>query len=65
MERQRDDVDAKHALEDPIVKSATGRILLEETLQRFPEWHVHWDRTQIVHTGSSVRGYSHLPVQVK
>ena len=39
-------------------------IVLEETLQRFPEWDVSWDRCEIVHTGSSVRGYSRLPIRV-
>ena len=33
-----------------------GQIVLEETLRRFPEWDVEWDRCEIVHTGSSVRG---------
>jgi cytochrome P450 len=41
-----------------------GRILMEETLKRFPEWDVDWDNTEIVHTGSSVRGYSRLPITV-
>jgi cytochrome P450 len=39
-----------------------GRIVLEEMLARFPEWGVEWDRTEIVHTGSAVRGYSRLPI---
>jgi cytochrome P450 len=41
-----------------------GRIILEETLSRFPEWDVDWDATDIVHTGSAVRGYSKLPITV-
>ena len=41
-----------------------GRIVLEETLLRFPEWDVDWDACEIVHTGSSVRGYSKLPIRV-
>jgi cytochrome P450 len=39
-----------------------GRIVVEEMLKRFPEWDVEWDKTEIVHTGSSVRGYSKLPI---
>ena len=42
-----------------------GRILLEEMLARFSEWDVVWDQTEIVHTGSSVRGYARLPVTVR
>jgi cytochrome P450 len=41
-----------------------ARIVLEEMLKRFPEWDVKWDETEIVHTGSSVRGYSKLPITV-
>ncbi len=41
-----------------------ARIVLEETLLRFPEWDVDWDGCEIVHTGSSVRGYSKLPIRV-
>jgi cytochrome P450 len=41
-----------------------ARIILEETLARFPEWDVDWDRCDIVHTGSAIRGYSKLPVHV-
>jgi cytochrome P450 len=39
-----------------------ARIVLEEMLKRFPEWEVHWDEIEIVHTGSSVRGYCRLPI---
>lgn len=39
-----------------------ARIVLEEMLKRFPEWDVKWDQTEIVHTGSSVRGYCKLPI---
>ncbi len=39
-----------------------GRIVVEEMLERFPEWDVVWDEAEIVHTGSSVRGYSSLPI---
>jgi len=41
-----------------------ARIVLEETLLRFPEWDVEWDQCEIVHTGSSVRGYSKLPIRI-
>jgi cytochrome P450 len=41
-----------------------GCIVIEEMLKRFPEWDVEWDETEIVHTGSSVRGYSRLPILV-
>jgi cytochrome P450 len=33
-----------------------GCILIAEMLARFPEWDVDWDNTEIVHTGSAVRG---------
>ena len=39
-----------------------ARIVIEEMLERFPEWDVDWDRAEIVHTGSAVRGYSKLPI---
>ena len=42
-----------------------GRIIIEEMLARFPEWDVAWDETQIVHTGSAVRGYSKLPITLR
>ena len=41
-----------------------ARIIIEEMLHRFPEWDVDWDNTEIVHTGSSVRGYSKLPITI-
>jgi cytochrome P450 len=41
-----------------------ARIVLEEMLRRFPEWDVDWDATEIVHTGSAVRGYSKLPITI-
>jgi cytochrome P450 len=41
-----------------------GRILLEEMMRRFPEWDVDWEGAEIVHTGSSVRGYSKLPITI-
>ena len=41
-----------------------ARIVLEEMLKRFPTWEVDWDHTEIVHTGSAVRGYSKLPISV-
>jgi cytochrome P450 len=39
-----------------------GRVVLEEMLGRFPEWDVEWDQTEMIHTGSQVRGYSKLPI---
>jgi cytochrome P450 len=39
-----------------------GRIIVEEMLKRFPEWDVEWDTTEIVHTGSNIRGYKKLPI---
>ena len=41
-----------------------ARIALEETLARFSEWDVDWERCEVVHTGSAVRGYSKLPIRV-
>ncbi|HWF17589.1 MAG TPA: cytochrome P450 [Acidimicrobiales bacterium] len=38
-----------------------GRIALEETLARFPEWEVDRPRSELLFT-STVRGYSRLPV---
>ena len=40
-----------------------GRIALEETLARFPEWSVQHDRAERLHT-STVRGYTSVPIQV-
>jgi cytochrome P450 len=40
-----------------------GRIVLEETLKRFPEWTVDHERTVRQHT-STVRGYSQVPIGV-
>jgi cytochrome P450 len=40
-----------------------GRIALEETLARFPEWDVDWDATEMVHT-STVRGYAKVPIRL-
>lgn len=40
-----------------------GRIALEETLRRFPEWTVDLDRAVPLHT-STVRGYHKLPITV-
>jgi cytochrome P450 len=38
-----------------------GRIALEETLRRFPEWSVDLERAVPLHT-STVRGYTNLPI---
>jgi cytochrome P450 len=40
-----------------------GRIALEETLKRFPEWQVDPDRAVRLHT-STVRGWKSVPVSV-
>ncbi len=40
-----------------------GRIALEETLKRFPEWSVQRDEAVPLYT-STVRGYSKLPISV-
>jgi cytochrome P450 len=38
-----------------------GRIALEETLRRFPEWTIDMERAVPLHT-STVRGYHKLPI---
>jgi cytochrome P450 len=38
-----------------------GRIAIEETLERFPEWDVRFDAAEMVHT-STVRGWARLPI---
>jgi cytochrome P450 len=40
-----------------------GRVAVEETLARFPEWEVDYDRSDFLFT-STVRGYSNLPISV-
>ncbi len=40
-----------------------GRIALEETLARFPEWSVEHDRAERLHT-STVRGWVRVPITV-
>jgi cytochrome P450 len=40
-----------------------GRVALEETLKRFPEWTVKLDEAVPLYT-STVRGYSRLPISV-
>jgi cytochrome P450 len=40
-----------------------GRIALEETLRRFPEWEVDHDRAVRLHT-STVRGYKQVPIRL-
>jgi cytochrome P450 len=41
-----------------------GRVALEETLRRFPEWDVDWERAAMIHT-STVRGWEKLPITLK
>jgi cytochrome P450 len=38
-----------------------GRIAIEETLKRFPDWDVRFDAAEMVHT-STVRGWARLPI---
>ena len=40
-----------------------GRIALEETLRRFPEWEVDHDNVVRLHT-STVRGFAQVPIRV-
>jgi hypothetical protein len=40
-----------------------GRIGIEETLRRFPEWEVDHDGARLLYT-STVRGYDRLPITV-
>ena len=40
-----------------------GRVALEETLRRFPEWHVDMSSVERVHT-STVRGYRSVPIRL-
>jgi cytochrome P450 len=40
-----------------------GRVALEETLARFPEWQVDHDKAVRLHT-STVRGYKLVPIRV-
>ncbi len=41
-----------------------GRIAIEETLKRFPEWDVRFDAAEMVHT-SPVRGWARLPIVMR
>jgi cytochrome P450 len=41
-----------------------GRIAIEETLARFPEWDVVREDSRFLFT-STVRGFSHLPITVR
>ena len=40
-----------------------GRIALEETLRRFPEWEVDHENVVRLHT-STVRGFAQVPIRV-
>ena len=50
--------------ENQALRPEEKRLVIEEMLKRFPEWNVKWDETEIVHTGSSIRGYAKLPVTI-
>ena len=39
-----------------------GRVALEETLARFPEWEVDLANAEMVHT-STVRGWERMPIR--
>jgi cytochrome P450 len=39
-----------------------AKVVLEETLRRFPTWSVDETAVELVHT-STVRGPSHVPIQ--
>jgi cytochrome P450 len=41
-----------------------GRIAIEETLKRFPEWHIDEDAIEPVHT-STVRGFKSVPLLLR
>ena len=40
-----------------------GRVVLEETLKRYPDWHVDEPKVQFVRT-TTVRGPQHVPIEV-
>jgi cytochrome P450 len=40
-----------------------AQVVIEETLDRFPEWHVDESRVELVRT-STVRGPSHVPIRL-
>jgi cytochrome P450 len=40
-----------------------GRVALEQTLERFGDWHVDESEVDWVHT-STVRGYHHVPIHL-
>jgi cytochrome P450 len=43
---------------------AEARIMVDEMLQRFPEWDVEWDDVEVTHMGSALRGYQNLPIRL-
>ena len=40
-----------------------GKVVLEETLKRYPDWHVDESKVQFVRT-TTVRGPQHVPIEV-
>ena len=38
-----------------------GRVVLDEVLNRFPEWEVDYDNAELDHT-STTRGWLRLPI---
>jgi cytochrome P450 len=52
-----------HVCVGAVLARLEGRIALEETLKRFPEWHVDYDHAELAQT-STVRGWETLPVFV-
>jgi hypothetical protein len=45
------------------VHDDSGRIALQETLRRYPEWEVDQDNIVRLHT-STVRGFAQVPIRV-
>ena len=52
-----------HVCIGAVLARLEGRVALEETLKRFPEWHIDYDNAQLAST-STVRGWETLPVFV-
>jgi cytochrome P450 len=52
-----------HVCIGAVLARLEGRVALEETLKRFPEWHVDYEHAELAST-STVRGWETLPVFV-